>query len=119
MLASLGMPYLLSSVLSQVLSVIRSLTIIVHMMTINVLLPANCISFFSVLAPLVMFDLLPTQKLANMIFRFPELSSDPALSDSFNSLGYGSMLIVENMGSMFFMIFFYIAGVAVLLFAKA
>jgi len=68
MLAAASMPFILSAVLSQLLSVIRSMTIIVHMMTIQILLPANCISFFALLAPLVIFDLLPTDSLAEKIF---------------------------------------------------
>ena len=73
MLAAAAMPFLLSAVLSQLLSVIRSITIIVHMMTIQILLPANCVAFFALLAPLVIFDLLPTGSLAEKIFQFPKL----------------------------------------------
>ena len=68
MLAAAAMPFILSAVLSQLLSVIRSITLIVHMMTIQILLPANCVAFFALLAPLVIFDLLPTGSLAEKIF---------------------------------------------------
>jgi hypothetical protein len=68
MLAAAAMPFLLSAFLSQLLSLIRSITVIVHMMTIQILLPANCVAFFALLAPLVIFDLLPTGYLAEKIF---------------------------------------------------
>jgi hypothetical protein len=80
MLASLGMPYVLSSVLSQVLSVIRSFTLIVHMQAISLMCPANVVAFFSVLAPLVMFDLIPTQETANKIFKLFDLPDRGPLS---------------------------------------
>ncbi len=107
MIASLIAPYLLSSVLSQLLSVIRSLTIIVHMFVISLLFPANCVKFFGMLFPLVMFDILPTSPLANYIFSFSDLRGDYALTFQFNAVGYGSLLMVQNMGSMFFLMALY------------
>lgn len=70
MLASLGMPFVLSAFLSQLLSLIRSFTLIVHMQAISLMYPSNVVKFMSVLAPLVMFDLIPSSDFANSIFNF-------------------------------------------------
>lgn len=94
MIAAAAMPFILSAVLSQLLTVIRSITIIVHMMTIQLLLPANCVAFFAILAPLVIFDLIPTDSLAEKIFKFPVLQDDDPLTMQFSSIGYNSQLIV-------------------------
>jgi hypothetical protein len=50
------------------------------MQTISLMCPANVVAFFSVLAPLVMFDLVPTQDIANKIFKFDEFSKRAPLS---------------------------------------
>ncbi len=94
MIAAAAMPFILSAVLSQLLTVIRSITIIVHMMTIQLLLPANCVAFFALLAPLVTFDLIPTESLVEKIFKFPVLQDDDPLTMQFSSIGYNSQLIV-------------------------
>lgn len=83
MLASLGMPYILSSFLSQMLSVIRSFTLIVHMQAISLMCPANVVTFFSVLSPLVMFDLIPTQNIATKIFKLNDMLERTPLSPQF------------------------------------
>lgn len=118
MVASLALPYILNTVLSQILSVIGSLTIVAHMFTISLLFPANCIQFFNLLFPLVMFDLFPTTPLSNLIFQFPLLNVDNPLTEQFNQVGYGSMLIVENLGSMFFVMSLFPALVAVAFFVQ-
>lgn len=107
MLVSFAMPFILNTILSQILTSIRSLTLMVHLFTISLMFPANCLNFFSMLFPLVVFDVFPTTKVMNDIFKFPLLQDDPPLTFQFNTVGYGSMNIVENMGSMFFIILLY------------
>jgi len=56
------------------LELINNLQIIVHIPMMNVVIPANVLTFFAVLIPLVMFDVLEDFKVLNAMF--PDSESD-------------------------------------------
>ena len=85
------------------------------MQATSLMFPNNVVSFFSVLAPLVMFDLIPMQNISNKIFKFPDLNNDEPLTLQFNQLGYSSLTMVQNLGSLFFLIAAYPIFILVLI----
>ena len=107
MVVSFVISFLFNTVLSKIFTSIRSLALMVHFFTISLMFPANCLNFFSSLLPLVIFDVFPTTSIMNDIFKFTQLQEDPSLSFQFDQLGYRSMNIVENMGSIYLIIWLY------------
>jgi hypothetical protein len=51
--------------------------------------------------PLIVFDAIPTSWLYDLIFDFSAIETDTAFNDQFNDVGYGSIFIVNNIGSMY------------------
>jgi len=52
------------------ITLIRSLQIVIHLPLIRILVPPNVNSVFEVLIPIVMFDLLDTEYTSEMWFEF-------------------------------------------------
>ena len=52
---------------------------------------------------MITFDVIPTSWLYEIIFHFSSIDTDHALSDQFDNIGYGSIFIVNNIGSMYLM----------------
>ena len=65
--------------------------------------PAQMTNFFSLLFPLIVYDAIPTDSLYDMIFDFKSIETDWALRNQFEDVGYGSVFIVNNIGSMYLM----------------
>jgi hypothetical protein len=64
---------------------------------LNVMFPSNAVLFYSFIIDISNFDIIPTEKIKSWIFSFSQSESDP----QFQSIGYDSDNIVENLGSMF------------------
>lgn len=56
--------------LNYILSMVTSLTLLLHMCLVSLNYPTNVNNFFSTLFPLVTFDLIPTTNLYEAMFRF-------------------------------------------------
>ena len=68
---------------------------------------------YEVMITVATFDILPTDELFPLIFpNFPEID---AYSPKFDRLGYGSMFIVMNMGTMLVVLFYYLTLYLVIL----
>jgi len=74
--------------------------ILVHMVLVNVSLPANASMFFSFLLQVVAFDVIPTDGPYDAIFGFEE--SNP-VTTNFGLMGYESVYCIRNLGSAFLM----------------
>ena len=98
MVASYLAKYLLNNVLNRLLSMVRALTLMTHMMLIDVWYPDNVQRFFSQIFVLMSFDVIPTEYFVPQIFGFRE---EPPLSDQYDELGYSARNIVINLGSIF------------------
>ena len=85
--------------------VVKKLQIMVHLLLINVVIPANASIFFSSLLSLVNFNLIPVEKPTRKIL---DLNYDQPYSDNFNQLGYDSTYFLINMGTLLYIFFGYL-----------
>ena len=94
------------SLIGRILSNVRSLSIICHLLLINVPLPATVTIYYSYIFELVRFDLfeeyLGFEAALEFVFGF----EDEPFNERTDELGYGSRFIISNLGSVF--IFFVI-----------
>jgi hypothetical protein len=83
------------------LSIVTTLAIILHMFLVTLNYPVQMMNFFGMLFPLITFDAIPTTKLYEKMFNFAEISTDQPLTDQFNTVGYSSIFLVNNVGSVY------------------
>ena len=86
------------SALNKVLSQVRSLSIICHLLLINIPIPPNVTTFYSLIFEIVQFDLfedfLYFKDFLSLLFNL----EDEPFSSRADELGYGSHFIVSNLG---------------------
>ena len=92
------------SLLSKVLSQVRSLSIIVHLLLIDVRIPATVSIFYQKIFEIVKFDLFEDYLYFGDFLSYVFDLDDQALSKRAGDLGYESHYIVTNLGSV--LIFF-------------
>ncbi len=89
----------LSAGLSQLWSMINTQQIIVVMPLFNTNIPANAGMFFGFIMNLASFNLLPTDKFYNQYLNMSK--DDPgALNSNFEDQGYGSVYLLQNLGTL-------------------
>ena len=81
--------------MNQILSQVRSLSMITHMQMMQLNVPPTAIIFFSALFNFVTFDLIPTEEIYNSVFAWENVP----YSESAENIGYASRQIIENTGS--------------------
>ena len=105
------------SLLSKLLSQVRSLSIVTHMMLIPIKIPATVMIFYSEIFGIVSFDLfggpLKFDDLLQWVFGFDD-QPIPSDDNRYDELGYGSHYIVTNLSSVF--VFFIVDLVIQLMF---
>jgi hypothetical protein len=85
---------------------INVLQLITSLPLLNIEFPANAANFYGVLSNLANFNLIPTGTINSYVFSFVN-SAEPNLA--FQTQGFGSSNIIDNLGSMFYyMIFFFV-----------
>jgi len=117
-IANFAVNLFLGGALQQLFSAIRKLTIMVHLLIINVSIPANAQVFFAGLLSFVTFDII---ELGPYIRSGLNLPDEPVLiNDNFGYLGYSSGYFVINMGTLVIaivyfvlMLFFYVVTMCV------
>lgn len=62
--------------------------------------PAQMTNFFNLMFPLITFDAFPTGWLYDSVFDFNSIQTDYSLNEHFKNVGYGSIFIVNNIGSL-------------------
>jgi hypothetical protein len=102
---------ILGTALQELFGAMRKLTIMVHLLIMNVRIPANAQYFFAGLLSFVTFDLID---LGPYIVRVFNLYDDEMLNENLSDLGYGSNYFMVNIGSLliviaylFFLLVFY------------
>ena len=112
-----------SGSLSQILGMINSLQLIVHLPLFAVSVPANVMTMFEILVPIVMFDILDTddlfkvsdQMLGTKFMEKIENEGDWSLiPDQIQNLGYDESSPVLNLGTMAYFTGFYFLKVMIL-----
>jgi len=63
--------------------------------------PVEMLEFFAMIFPLITFDVIPTDKLYDKIFKLSQINDDYPLTDQFSIVGYSSLFIVNNIGSLY------------------
>lgn len=102
----------LGTTLQYIWGMINCLQLIVNIPLMGIQMPANVVFFYSILINFVTFNIIPTDEMFNKTFDF---YSTDYYNTKFNELGYGSMNIVENLGSNMIYIWI-IAGLYILQF---
>ena len=86
---------LFSFSMNNVLSQVRSLQIITHVMLAQLVYPPSVVMFFSRLLSFVTFDVIPSTLIYELLFGWTNVP----YSDQADEIGYGSLFIIENSGS--------------------
>jgi hypothetical protein len=103
----------LGGALAQLFQAIRKLTIMVHMIIINVRIPANTQIFFSGLLSFVTFNIINLEPYLRKAFRIDESMDDVLLGGmNFDALGYPSNYLAINIGNLVFGILFFVIMIA-------
>ena len=89
---------ILSGALQEMFAAMKKMQIMIHLLLVNVIVPANCQMFFNSLLSLVTYDII---EFGPYITKWMKLYDDEPLSDSFDSLGYLSKYMIINMSSLF------------------
>lgn len=74
--SAIAFTFVSSFFLNQVLSMVESLTLFLHVCLIGLNYPSNIIKFFEAFFPLVTFDPISTDKLFESIFKFSQVTND-------------------------------------------
>jgi hypothetical protein len=81
------------------LGLISELVYVSHMVVLELNYSVNLQVFFGSIFPLLIFDVLPSDDIFEVIFNLSEVPDEPR-SEKFDEIGYGSMLIYGNLGSL-------------------
>ena len=95
----------LSGSLNQLWGMINSLQIVVHTPLVDVSFPENAKLVYKQMILVATFDVLPTDDWFPEWFDLPEADS---FSESFADLNYDSAFLVVNLGTIFFVVIYYI-----------
>lgn len=86
-------------IVNQLLSLVEALTVVSHFVVLNLHYSENLEGFFKDLFPLLTFDILPTDILFEYMFSLSQIE-DEAMTKSFGAIGYESMFVYNNLGSL-------------------
>jgi hypothetical protein len=87
--------------LNQLLGLVAELTVVSHFVVLDLNYSINLQDFFRQIFPLLIFDFLPTDDWYQKYSTLSEVDDKPK-STKFEEVGYGSMLIYGNLGSLLF-----------------
>lgn len=90
---------------------ISSTQMILHTFLFNIRLPSNAQLLCSKFIYIASFNLIPTDTIYNKIF---VIEQTQPLTDNFNALGYGSLSLFHNLGTLF--LFFFIHLISLIAF---
>lgn len=81
--------------MNSILSNVRCLSLITHLMMMQLNYPGNCVVFYGVVFNFVTFDVIPTDGIYGPIFNF----DDEPFSEQAAVIGYESLHVITNSGS--------------------
>ena len=94
--------FLFSYSMNSLLAQVRSLSLITHLMMMQLEYPAPVAIFYAGIFEFVTFDLVPTEGLYDAVFSFRE--TEP-FSEEADNIGYSTRYAIENSGSITLFIF--------------
>ena len=81
---------------------IKNLQIIVHLVLMGVIVPANAEIFFGALFDMIAFDPIDVTWIINPMFSLSDI--EQGLDEEFEALGYQSAYFLTNLGSLFLVV---------------
>ena len=81
---------------------VNVMQLIIKMPLYNITFPQNAATFYTFLSSVANFDLLPTDKINDYMFNFTKQDSNDM---NFDTMGYETDDIFDNLGSMLFYVF--------------
>jgi hypothetical protein len=104
----------ISGPLQQLLSSVKQLQIIIHITLINVAYPATATIFMGMLMNVLTFQFYNFSSFYNKVFSLdPDSFGSQPLNNQFNMLGYNTLYIIQNFGTLCWTIFIAPVGWAV------
>lgn len=88
----------LSGMLQEMFAAMKKMQLMIHLLLINVVVPASCQMFFNSLLNLVTYNIVD---FSPYLKRGLKLDNDVAMADNFDSLGYNSHFLILNMSNFF------------------
>ena len=86
---------------------VKQLQIIVHIFLINVTYPVTATVFFSMLMDVLTFQFHNFSDLYNRVLRLdPDSDGNNPINNQFDLMGYGSLFIIQNFGTLCFTVLF-------------
>ena len=76
LIVAFGMNLVMSGAMQYMIAMIRSLQMILHIPILNVLIPGNVSMLFSIMVPIVMFDILDSSYTSELVLTFDEEAQD-------------------------------------------
>jgi len=93
---------------------INSLQLIFHLPIMSIIAPANIITMFQILIPVVMFDVMESMDFFGDMFPNSEedmMESNESVLDQMRNIGYDSYNPILNLGTLFILIAIYAASI--------
>jgi hypothetical protein len=91
--------------LNQLLAYINSLQLILHLPIMNLKIPASALSFFQIVLPIVLFDILENVEYIENIFG--QQNKDSIVLDQMKQIGYENTNTILNLKTIFVLMIFY------------
>jgi hypothetical protein len=88
----------LSGMLQEMFAAMKKMQLMIHLLLVNVVVPASCQMFFNSLLNLVIYNIVD---LSPYLKRGFKLDDDVPMADNFDSLGYNSHFLILNMSNFF------------------
>lgn len=97
LLGSTAVNIMLAGPLQQILGIIKSTQILLHLLLINVATPASASIFFSQIMSLITLQFWDMDDFFDTLFQLRE--DDEPLNDQFYTMGYESIYVYKNLGT--------------------
>jgi hypothetical protein len=113
MYGNMAVNIVMSASLQMLWGLINVMQLIVNMPLLNIQFPQNAVTFYTFIQSVSSFNIIPTDDIKAALFSFTEAEPDT----QFQSMGYSSYSIIDNLGSalLYLFGFFVAAGFALFL----
>ena len=115
MYGNLAINLAMSASLQMLWGMVNVMQLIVKMPLFNITFPQNAAKFYTFIASVANFDLLPTDEINDYMFNFTKQNENDM---NFETMGYETDDIFDNLGSMLFYVFGFFGLVAFALVLK-
>lgn len=110
LMGTFAMNIIMTGAMTYMTGMIRSLQLILHLPIFSVIIPGNVSMMFSLMVPVVMYDILDSSYTSELVFTF-DFEAEEQLSSSIRSqvrdLSYDSHNSILNLGSVLVFVAFY------------